>query len=143
MPATGTGGYHPHESPLTMLVPLGAAGARRDVRGPAVPRHLRRRRAWRRTSGTAASRSDEHLAHAAHEVPLWVKLTPLGRDADRPRDRLEQLHPPARAPRARSSRQFPAVHRFVLNKWYFDELYDCIFVRPALWLGRLVLAARR
>ena len=44
---------------------------------------------------------------------------------------------------ARSSRMFPAVHRFVLNKWYFDELYDRIFVRPALWLGRLFWHARR
>ncbi len=33
--------------------------------------------------------------------------------------------------------QFPAIHRFFLNKWYFDELYDRIFIRPALWLGRL------
>ena len=32
---------------------------------------------------------------------------------------------------------FPGVHRFLCNKWYFDELYDLIFVRPALWLGRL------
>ena len=24
-----------------------------------------------------------------------------------------------------------------VNKWYFDELYDFLFVRPALWLGRL------
>jgi NADH-quinone oxidoreductase subunit L len=28
------------------------------------------------------------------------------------------------------------VYRFLLNKWYFDELYDLIFVRPAKWLGR-------
>ena len=27
-------------------------------------------------------------------------------------------------------------YRFLLNKWYFDELYDAIFVRPALALGR-------
>ena len=33
--------------------------------------------------------------------------------------------------------QFPAVYRFVSNKWYFDEIYNVIFVRPALWLGRL------
>jgi NADH-quinone oxidoreductase subunit L len=25
-----------------------------------------------------------------------------------------------------------------LNKWYFDELYHLIFIRPALWLGRLL-----
>ena len=25
----------------------------------------------------------------------------------------------------------------MINKWYFDELYDRIFVRPAMWFGRL------
>ena len=29
------------------------------------------------------------------------------------------------------------LYRFLLNKWYFDEIYDFLFVRPALWLGRL------
>ena len=29
------------------------------------------------------------------------------------------------------------LYRFLLNKWYFDELYDLVFVRPAFWLGRL------
>ncbi|MDB5571636.1 MAG: proton-translocating NADH-quinone oxidoreductase, chain [Hyphomicrobiales bacterium] len=29
------------------------------------------------------------------------------------------------------------IYRFLLNKWYFDELYDFLFVRPAFWLGRL------
>ncbi len=28
------------------------------------------------------------------------------------------------------------VYLFVLNKWYFDELYDWAFVRPAHYLGR-------
>ena len=30
------------------------------------------------------------------------------------------------------------LYRFLLNKWYFDEIYDFIFVRPALWLGRML-----
>ena len=38
---------------------------------------------------------------------------------------------------------FPALYRFLLNKWYFDELYDFLFVRPAFALGRLVLERRR
>ena len=38
---------------------------------------------------------------------------------------------------ARFVAQFGPLHRFVLHKWYFDELYDRIFVRPSLWLGRL------
>jgi NADH-quinone oxidoreductase subunit L len=29
----------------------------------------------------------------------------------------------------------PMLYQFLLNKWYFDELYDLIFVRPAKWLG--------
>jgi NADH-quinone oxidoreductase subunit L len=31
--------------------------------------------------------------------------------------------------------QHQILYRFLLNKWYFDELYDFIFVRPAKWLG--------
>jgi NADH-quinone oxidoreductase subunit L len=31
--------------------------------------------------------------------------------------------------------QQPMLYQFLLNKWYFDELYDVIFVRPAKWLG--------
>ena len=27
------------------------------------------------------------------------------------------------------------LYRFLLNKWYFDEIYDFLFVRPAKWLG--------
>jgi len=37
----------------------------------------------------------------------------------------------------------PAVHRFFLNKWYIDELYDVLFVRPARALGRLFWASDR
>lgn len=29
------------------------------------------------------------------------------------------------------------LYQFLLNKWYFDELYNFIFVRPAMWIGRL------
>jgi len=31
--------------------------------------------------------------------------------------------------------QHQMLYQFLLNKWYFDELYDFIFVRPAKWLG--------
>ena len=44
------------------------------------------------------------------------------------------LHPEI-APRL--ARQHEGLYRFLLNKWYFDELYDLIFVRPALWIGRV------
>jgi NADH-quinone oxidoreductase subunit L len=28
------------------------------------------------------------------------------------------------------------AYKFLLNKWYFDELYDFVFVKPAMWIGR-------
>jgi NADH-quinone oxidoreductase subunit L len=34
--------------------------------------------------------------------------------------------------------QHQMLYQFLLNKWYFDELYDFIFVRPAIWLGRFL-----
>ena len=36
------------------------------------------------------------------------------------------------------SRMFKPIYLFFLNKWYFDELYDWVFVRPAKWLGRFL-----
>ena len=53
-----------------LLLALGAV-----LRRPVVPRRLHRCRA-RPRSGAARSRSAEHLAHATHQVELWVKLTP-------------------------------------------------------------------
>ena len=29
------------------------------------------------------------------------------------------------------------IYRFLLNKWYFDELFDWALVRPSIWLGRV------
>jgi NADH-quinone oxidoreductase subunit L len=76
------------------------------------------------------------LAEAAESSALWVKLSPtiamlLG---------LwiawnNYIRDPSAA--GRFVAMFPAVYKFVANKWYFDELYDLLFVRPSLWLGRL------
>ena len=132
MPPEGTAGYHPHESPLTMLVPIGllAVGA---VAAGFVFSHffLESAEFWQ---GSVAF--DEHLAHAMHQVPTWVKYSAT----------IAMLIGFAiayqnyiRNPKAAGGfvQQFGGVYRFVKNKWYFDELYDRIFVRPAIWLGRL------
>src|SRR6266516_310477 len=36
------------------------------------------------------------------------------------------------------ARQQSLLYQFLLNKWYFDEIYDFLLVRPALWLGRVL-----
>jgi NADH-quinone oxidoreductase subunit L len=133
--ATGSGGYHPHESPLTMLVPIcllavGALFAGQFFHGvfvnPESAPHY-----WQGIISFS-----RELAEAAESSALWVKLSPT----------IAMLiglwiawHNYIRHPGAadRFVATFPAVHRFVFNKWYFDELYDRIFVRPAMWLGRL------
>ena len=40
-------------------------------------------------------------------------------------------------PVALAKQQRPLYH-FLLNKWYFDELYNAIFIKPALWIGRFL-----
>jgi NADH-quinone oxidoreductase subunit L len=132
----GTAGYHPHESPWVMLIPLIllSVGA---VLGGFVFHH-----AFVDAEGGehfwAASTLffNEHLMHAAHEVPLWVKWSPFAvmatglliawlsyiRHTDWP---------------AKFTAQFYMLYDFVLHKWYVDELYDLLFVRPAFWLGKL------
>jgi NADH-quinone oxidoreductase subunit L len=130
----GTGGYHPHESPWTMLVPLGmlSLGAlfagivfHEAFIGAEEGVHF-----W---GGSIAF--DAHLAHEIHGVPLWVKLAPAAvmitgfliawfayiRDTSIP---------------ARFTGQWGVLYRFFYNKWYFDEIYDVLFVRPAVVLGR-------
>ena len=71
-----------------------------------------------------------------HEVPLWVKYTAT---AVMLAGLALAWNNYIRRPHAATGfvHQFPGLHRFVLNKWYFDELFDILFVRPSLWFGRL------
>ncbi len=52
---------------------------------------------------------------------------------------VRRLYGYIRTPEAPAAwaRANPVLYHFLLNKWYFDELYDFIFVRPAFWIGRL------
>ena len=72
---------------------------------------------------------------AAHQVPLWVKLLPLGMGAGGiALAWIMYVRMPA-IPALLATRLRP-LYLFLLNKWYFDELYDWAFVRPAHYLGR-------
>ncbi|MBA3512114.1 NADH-quinone oxidoreductase subunit L [Sphingomonas sp.] len=135
MPPAGTGGYHPHESPWTMLVPIGLLALGSILAGQLFQGiFIEAEHGAAFWNGSVAF--DEHLAHAAHEVPAWVRYTAtvvmlIGLAIAY----NNYLRRPGAA--AGFVAQFPGLHRFVLNKWYFDELYDRIFIRPALWFGRL------
>ncbi|MGJ8584572.1 MAG: NADH-quinone oxidoreductase subunit L [Marinosulfonomonas sp.] len=77
---------------------------------------------------------DNHVLDEAHHSPKWVKVSPfiamlIGfgfawlfyiKQPDLPGRWANAMRP---------------LYNFLLNKWYFDEIYDWLFVRPAKWLG--------
>lgn len=77
------------------------------------------------------------VLHDAHYVPKWVKVSPfiamligLGMAY------LFYIVNPA-LPKKLAEQQRP-LYLFLLNKWYFDEIYDFVFVRPARALGHFL-----
>ncbi|MBU6166289.1 MAG: NADH-quinone oxidoreductase subunit L [Alphaproteobacteria bacterium] len=131
----GTAGYHPHESPITMLIPLFVLGA-----GALLAGYVWHESFVGAEEGAGFWRGslafDTHLMHAMHEVPAWVVYTPsaaffLGLGL--------AWHVYLNKPSIPIwwQREVPGLYQFLLRKWYFDELYDAIFVKPSLFLGRL------
>lgn len=78
---------------------------------------------------------DNHVLDDAHAAPKWVKVSPfiamLGGLA---LAYLFYIVNPS-LPKRLAEQQRP-LYLFLLNKWYFDEIYDAIFVKPAVALGR-------
>ncbi|MBY8975336.1 NADH-quinone oxidoreductase subunit L [Rhodobacteraceae bacterium NNCM2] len=126
---------HAHESPTVMMVPLyvlatGAVLAGMFFYGDFVGHH--ENEFW----GTAIFTNEHnHVLHDAHDIAKWAKLSPfiamlLGLGLaywmyiarpDLPKKLAERNEP---------------LYLFLLNKWYFDEIYNFLIVRPTMWLGR-------
>lgn len=80
---------------------------------------------------------DNHVIHAAHEAPKWVKVSPfVAMVIGFAMAWLFYIRRPD-LPGKLAAQQRP-LYLFLLNKWYFDELYDWIFVRPAKAIGRFL-----
>lgn len=177
---------HAHESPMTMLVPLGvlslgaifagmiwyddffgkendvaaffgthqieehaaAAGAGFSLIAPAYAAtaateedddHGKDEKLAKQVIGDGAiyMGPENHVLHDAHYVPKWVKVSPF----------IAMISGLALAfwfyivnpslPGRLAANQRP-LYLFFLNKWYFDEIYDFVFVKPAMALGRLL-----
>jgi NADH-quinone oxidoreductase subunit L len=128
---------HVHESPPVMIGPLLvlAVGA---VLAGIVFEPFFIGEDWRGFwKGSIVNGPNNTIMDAMHHVPLLVSLLPtlLGLAGIAVAYWFYVLSP---AIPARLAGTFPAVYRFLLNKWYFDELYGAIFVRPALRLGRFL-----
>ena len=130
----GTAGYHPHESPLSMLIPLGLLSL-----GAVFAGFFFSHTFISEGDGEFWNRSiafSEHLIHAMHEAPWQVKWAPFAVMATGFAIAWNNYIRDPKAPAAFVA-QIGVVHKFVYNKWYFDELYNFLFVKPAFWLGRL------
>lgn len=130
---------HAHESPMVMLVPLGVLAVGSVLAGMVFyGPFFGSTEQMRDYFGAAIFMAEGNdLVTQAHYVPAWVKVSPfvamlagLGlsymfyiRDTSLPK---------------RLAETFPAAYQFLLNKWYFDEIYEFLFVRPTKFIGRFL-----
>ncbi len=126
---------HVHESPMVMWLPLvvlalgsvvaGAIGYRVFV-GEGMEEF------WGRS--ILVLQNHDSIS-AAHFVPLWVKLLPLVVGAVGIGLAVLMYLVWTGLP-GKLARLFRPLYLMSYNKWYFDELYDLLFVRPAFYIGR-------
>jgi NADH-quinone oxidoreductase subunit L len=129
--------HHVHESPRVMTIPLGVLAVGAVLAGwVGYGAFVGDGRAafW---GASLFVREGNDSIEAAHHVALWVKLLPLVmslagiglayqmyvRQPDLPQTVTAKIRP---------------VYLFVLNKWYFDELYRALFVQPAMLIGNML-----
>jgi NADH-quinone oxidoreductase subunit L len=128
---------HAHESPNVMMVPLyilavGAVLAGMNWYPEFIGEH--EGEWW----GAAIFNGEgNHVLHDAHGIPWLAKLAPfiamvLGFGLAY-QMYIRKPHLPALM-----AAQQPALYQFLLNKWYFDEIYEFLFVRPAKWTGHFL-----
>ena len=130
---------HVHESPLVMTIPLGLLAVGAVFAGMLGYNHFvgeGRMEFWRGAIAVLENHDAIGKAHEEHTpflieyLPLIVSLAGLGlayfmyiRRPDLP---------------AKLANQFRPLYLFLLNKWYFDELYNFLFVKTAFRLGRFL-----
>jgi NADH-quinone oxidoreductase subunit L len=128
---------HVHESPAVMTVPLILLAAGAVLTGIAFHEQLLGEHwhaFWGESIHVAAS---NHVLHDMEGLAPWVGLAPsvVGFAGIALAYLLYMGMPTVPA---KLATQFGAVYRFLLNKWYFDELYDAVLVRPMLALARVL-----
>ena len=125
------------ESPVTMLVPLAVLGAGCFLAGGPFLGVFAGHGVEEFFRDSLKFSASNHVLEDMHEVSWQIKMLPtlmmligLGIAAW---FYLARLDIPAKL-----ARDHAILYRFLLNKWYFDELYDFLFVRPTIRLGRLL-----
>ena len=132
---TGTAGYHPHESPATMLLPLAMLSLGAVFAGLLFHNGFIEAEGGKAFWANSTLSFNEHLMHAMHGVPMWVKLAStiamlLGLTT------AALMYLKSKDAPAKLAANMQPLYQFLLNKWYFDEIYHVLFVKPAFWLGQ-------
>ena len=125
-----------HESPLTMLVPLAVLALGALFAGGIFDRFFIGPDSTGFWHGTVAAVAG-HSALGLEHLPLWVEFGPLAVTiiGFAVAYYYYVLHP--EVPPQLAARK-GLVYTFLYNKWYFDELYDFLFVQPAKKFGRFL-----
>ncbi|MGY6709787.1 MAG: NADH-quinone oxidoreductase subunit L [Rhizobiaceae bacterium] len=129
--------HHVHESPPVMLVPLYILAVGSLFAGFVFKDFFVGYYYDSFWQGALFTLPDNNILDEFHYVPFWVAASPFAamvvgflvayefyiRRPDRPKE---------------LAKQHRGLYAFLLNKWYFDELYDFLFVRPTMRLGRFL-----
>ncbi|NHT75157.1 NADH-quinone oxidoreductase subunit L [Rhizobiaceae bacterium CRRU44] len=126
--------HHVHESPMVMLVPLFILGFGAIVAGFLGEGYFYGHEYAEFWQGALFTSAENELLEEFHHVPALVALSPfIAMVLGFVTAWYFYIKSPE-TPKA-LARQHRGLYQFLLNKWYFDELYDFLFVRPAKRLG--------
>jgi NADH-quinone oxidoreductase subunit L len=128
---------HIHESPPVMLVPLLVLALGSLFAGLAFSGTFIGEASTEFWKGAVFAGPDNHVLEEMHHAPFWISLTPTLMMVIGFAVAFYYYIVAPDAPRRLAERN-DWLYRFLLNKWYFDELYDVLFVRSAKWLGRFL-----
>jgi NADH-quinone oxidoreductase subunit L len=126
-----------HESPYVMLIPLAFLALGSIVAGYPFKEIFAGHGVEGFFRESLTFGKDNHILEELHHVPIYIGIAPtimmvIGfviawqfyiRRPDIP---------------VELARQHDVLYRFLLNKWYFDEIYDALLVRPTKRLGYLL-----
>jgi NADH-quinone oxidoreductase subunit L len=129
------GHAHAHESPRVMLIPLAALAFGAAFAGVAFRHWFIGNGFEGFWKGALFLAPDNKILEDMETVPWLVSLMPTLMMIGGLLIAYYMYVVDKKAP-ARLAKGNPLLYRFLLNKWYFDELYDFLFVRPAMWIGR-------
>jgi len=131
----GSAYEHAHEPPNVMLVPLYFLAVGAVLSGAVFYGVFFHDTAHVEHFFAGSIVIDQEIIDAAHHVPLWVKWSAtFAMIIGFVSAYVMYIRRPELPGRLAAAN--PGLYKFLLNKWYFDELYDNVFVKPALWIGR-------